>query len=437
MPVRTLSKAVSLAQGGVPRIYACGEEYKEAVTLPDGISLFGGFDCANGWRYVGELARAKILAPPALAALTLLASETSILVADINVAASDAIDPGASSIAVFARPSSKAQFRRSTFTAGNGADGADGKPGHHDGQPAPKGLGGEDGTDACTVDPGLGGLGTMIECGDGTASISGQGGDGNQAFANAGLDGFPIPNPNLQGYGAGGKGEDGATGVSCAPGLGGAHGEDGPHGIGGSSVGRLTIDGYLGAAGQDGKPGKPGQGGGGGGASLGKLVCGAAPHGGAGGGAGGTGGCGGKGGEGGQAGGSSVALALFSDDIHVERVQLQSGKGGNGGSGGALQPGGQGGLPGYGGFGLGGLNGAQGGCAGGAGGQGGDGGHGGGGRGGHTASVARGAEAVLKVGVDVGFSLGQPGKGGTGGDPTERTGDGLDGLALEYITMDP
>lgn len=437
MPVKTLAKAISLAQTGIPRIYACGEEYKEAVTLPGGVSLFGGFDCSNDWRYVGEPARAEILAPPALAALTLLASEATSFVADVNVTAGDAVDPGTSSIAVFARPNSRARLRRVTLTAGNGADGADGEPGHHDGQPALKGLTGDDGMHACAMDPGLGGLGTMIECGEGTASISGQGGDGNQAFANAGLDGFPFPDPNLQGYGTGGKGEDSAGGVACTPGLGGAQGEDGDHGLGGSAPGRLTLDGYLGTSGQDGEAGTPGQGGGGGGASLGSLVCGAAPHGGAGGGAGGTGGCGGRGGDGGQAGGASIAVALLSDDIHVEHVRLVSGKGGNGGNGGPLQPGGQGGLPGYGGWGAGGLNGAQGGCAGGAGGQGGDGGNGGGGHGGHSASVASTPGNVLKTGEWVGYVPGEGGKAGTGGDSTQRTGTGADGLALAVLALDP
>lgn len=436
-PVATLQQAITLAQGGVARVYACGEEYNEAVTLPAGVSLFGGFDCQHGWRYVGEPARAQIQSPPKLAALTLLASETTSLVADVNVTAGDAVEPGASSIAVLARPNSRARFRRVTLAAGNGADGTDGKPGHHGGQPAFKGLAGNDGMDACTTDPGLGGLGTMIECADGTVSISGEGGDANQVFANAGLDGFPFPDPNLQGYGTGGKGEDSASGAACTPGLGGAHGQDGEHGAGASEFGRLTLDGYLGARGEDGKPGTPGQGGGGGGASLGSLLCGAAPHGGAGGGAGGTGGCGGRGGEGGQAGGASIALAVLSDDIHLENAILKAGKGGNGGNGGALQPGGQGGLPGYGGFGAAGLNGAQGGCAGGVGGQGGDGGYGGGGRGGHSVAVASTPGNAMKMGDEVALIPGEGGKGGTGGDPSQMSGAGAHGVAFTHLTLDP
>jgi hypothetical protein len=433
LPVRTLSHAITLAEAGPGRVYACAEIYPEAVTL-SGVSLFGGFDCDHDWRYVvDEDRRAEVLAPPALAALTLRESAAMSSVLDVRVIASDAIEPGASSVAVFALPGSKAFFARATLIAGNGADGAHGEDGSHNGQPAQKGSEGNDGSDACTLDPGLGGLAVATQCMDGTSSIGGQGGDANEIAATGGLEGIQAPDPNPQGFGAGGEGESAAQGTACTPGIGGAHGEDGHNGSGAEAYGRLTITGYIGSPGADGLPGFPGQGGGGGGASLGKAICGAAPHGGAGGGSGGSGGCGGRGGKGGQAGGSSIVFALLSDDIRAEDVVLISGKGGHGGNGGALQQGGQGGLPGHGGFGFGPADGAKGGCGGGIGGQGGNGGNGGGGRGGHSVMTAVVGEIVLHVSHWT-ILPGQNGKGGLGGKGGMNFGQ--DGESGQTVTLE-
>lgn len=434
LPVKTLSHAIALAKKGEGRVYACAEVYTETITL-GGVSLYGGFDCAHDWTYVvAEEQRAEILAPPALAAITLVESATRSLVFDVRVIASDAVEPGASSIVVFALPGSRASFRRAELIAGDGADGADGEDGSHNGQPAPKGLAGNDGSHACTMDVGLGGLAPITHCSDGTTSIGGQGGNANELAANDGLAGIPAPDPNVLNHGAGGKGENAARGLACSAGNGGTHGKDGADGANALGYGKLTIHGHVGVAGGDGQPGLPGQGGGGGGASLGHAFCGAAPHGGAGGGSGGSGGCGGRGGRGGQAGGASLVFALLSGGIHVDDVVLISGNGGRGGNGGALQPGGQGGLPGYGGTGFGGASGPQNGCAGGAGGAGGDGGNGGGGHGGHSAIVG----SLLNYQLDDPTAdriVGQAGKGGYSGNPA--SGAAENGVAGAVVTFEP
>lgn len=437
-PVRTLTRGIELANpenAGPGRLYACGgadAEYVEWVVLPSGISLFGGFECLHGWRFVGSDRRAVLHAPAASPVLTLAEGEKESLIRDVKVWAEDAVEPGGSSIAVMALPGSRATFRRVELVAGDAADGLDGEDGTHNGVPAQQGLPGNNGTDACTADPGLGGAAVITQC-DGAPSIGGQGGDGNAVAASDGLDGLPA-DPNLPGYGAGGPGEDDAQGTVCKPGIGGAHGKDGQHGAGGYSVGKLTSDGYFGASGGDGEPGQPGQGGGGGGASLG-ASCAAAPYGGAGGGSGGSGGCGGKGGKGGQAGGSSIGIALLSNGIFADDITIRAGNGGNGGNGGVMQQGGQGGLPGYGGLGFGGAGGVKNACGGGLGGHGGNGGNGGGGHGGHSAAVAQVSGVLLKLGRPLMLEFGQEGAGGKGGDPTAAVGIGFPGTVTPTLLL--
>jgi hypothetical protein len=437
-PVRTIAKGIELADPdnlGPGRLYACGgdAEYVEWVVLPSGISIYGGFDCLNDWRYVGAEKPAVIHAPATYPVLTLIEGGHVSAIRDVKVQADDATEPGGSSIAVMALPGSKADFRRVEVCAGNGADGPDGEDGSYDGAPPQPGLPGNNGGDACTADPGVGGAAVITLC-DGIDSVSGQGGDGNAIGASAGLDGLPA-DANLPDHGIGGQGEDAAQGTVCTGGAHGAHGEDGQHGQGADARGKLTKAGYFGARGANGEPGQPGQGGGGGGASLG-ANCGGAPFGGAGGGSGGSGGCGGKAGKGGQAGGSSIGIASLSDEISADGIVITTGAGGNGGNGGALQQGAQGGLPGYGGIGTG-AGGAKNGCGGGIGGHGGSGGHGGGGYGGHSAAVAHIFGTGVKFPRLPDVHYGEAGKGGLGGDPDALIGNGGDGDASDSVVLDP
>jgi hypothetical protein len=76
-------------------------------------------------------------------------------------------------------------------------------------------------------------------------------------------------------------------------------------------------------------------------------------------------------------------------------------------------------------------------CDGGFGGQGGDGAFGGGGMGGHSIAIASAGGKITYA--DVNPSLGQPGAGGTGGDPTIRQANGANGsrgLAYELPVVD-
>lgn len=336
--MKTLEQAIKLALVGSKHIYACGESYVEPVRLPAGVSLFGGFDCENGWKYVGLARRAKITPGPGSVALVFLEGEGKSLAGDLEVRSADAEGAGESSIAALVQDAATGSLVRTDLHAGNGADGADGENGGHAGG-AKDGLPGVNGTDACTSNPGLGGSAIELNCGDGTMSVSGPGGDGGEMVATNGGDGLPMPEPNPASFGLGGKGE--AVAPKCTGGTNGDQGEPGADGVPATAAeGRITKEGaVIGRDGGDGEPGRPGQGGGGGGASFGNaLVCGAAPHGGAGGGSGGTGGCGGRGGRGGQAGGSSLGLVVRGPNFTFADIRITVGKGGRGGNGASPNP---------------------------------------------------------------------------------------------------
>lgn len=438
-PLATLGEAAARAVTGRRRVYACAESFEESLIWPSGVSLHGGFHCANlNWLYSNGSSRTQITAPPDEIPLTVDGSTIPdlALFTDLNLLAADATKPGGSSIAMLALAGARAEMRRGRLKSGNGAAGADGDDGDHIGTAAKAGVHGKDGAPACTGDVGMGGQLVALTCEDGT-SFGGQGGHGGVLAANSGDDGELMPTPNPQGFGLGGKGEDLVAGLFCTPGIGGAVGKDGDPGLGGGWPPRLAPAGYLGVWGQDGKPGRAGQGGGGGGASAGNAACGGLLHGGAGGGSGGTGGCGGKGGRGGQPGGASIGVAMLADSLVLVDIIIVSGNGGNGGRGGTPQQGGQGGLPGIGGAGSPAAGGPNPGCVGGGGGYGGDGGHAGGGLGGPSLAVAYAGTQPPEIRGTQELSYGQGGSGGPGSDPTVNGTGGEDGKSGLFEVLLP
>lgn len=436
-PVRTIAKAVDLAHAGPKRVYACGEIYTEAVQLPSGISLYGGFDCEHGWVYTGTSKRAILSPDPGNIALILADGDGQSVVTDIEARSADALKPGGSSIAVLVQDAAKGKLVRAAIFAGRGADGPNGEDGDHNGFPSLKGSAGKSGEDACTSDVGIGGVTVTVSCGDGTFSAGGPGGDGGESAASAGADGLPLPDPNPANSGIGGKSQSAM--FTCSAGSGGVQGINGQDGVPEGGWGRITKDGQVfGGGGHDGKPGAPGQGGGGGGGALGSLlVCGAAHPGGAGGGSGGSGGCGGRGGKGGVAGGSSIGLVVRGASFQFFDVWVTAGNGGNGGKGGQGQQGGQGGLPGAGGLGFGGGGGVQSGCGGGIGGNGGSGGDGAGGRGGHSVAVAYVGLVNVPLYGNSAMLFGEAGSGGYGGNPAIPSQNAPPGLQAPSGAFDP
>jgi hypothetical protein len=412
-PVKSLAKAIELAVAAGKPIYACAEEFDTAVQVPDGVTIFGGLDCADGWAYVGEKTKTTIAGGPDEIALVLLGGKETTRLEDMRVVAADATVAGGSSIAALA-DGATVELARCELAAGAGMAGENGEtPSEPVGPADPNdpAIKGAAGAAACmgTGSGNPGGFGAVNAlC---NTSVGGDGGKGLESFGDVGGNGQPLPSPNPNNKGLGGAGD---TGSGCEPGVQGANGATGVAGTGAMELGTIGASGYAGPIGGDGSPGSLAQGGGGGGGAKGKLNCNGASGGG-----GGAGGCAGGGGTGGKAGGSSIALISLDANLTYKDVVLRTAAGGKGGDGGDGQAGGAGGAGGPGGLGMNTLNA----CRGGDGGQGGFGGKGCGGRGGHSLGIAYTGAEPLTDGATA--DLGAPGLGGVGADVAGQGADGV------------
>lgn len=406
-PVATITQGISLAAStSRTHVLVANGDYSDAVVLEEGVAIVGGYD-ATTWQRSDSRARVRAASP------VLRGSDIAepTLVLSLDFEATDATEPGTSSIAALLVQSSGVRLERVALTAGRGADGADGVTPSRPPQAAMGTMGGNgvrSGT--CVsgeVEPTPGGGGAPSSgCGCGNGGRGGLAGDfwrnttlipataGTHGCEPAWCDPLRLCNATMPG----GPGSGGIGGRTGSDGPGGAPGSDG---AGAEPLGNFSADGYLPADGASGGVGGPGAGGGGGGGGTGCAIdhdgyCRGA--GGAGGG-GGAGGCGGAGGLGGGGGGASIALYLWESTPTLVRVAIRAADGGAGGNG-AL--GGEGGLGGIGGPGgqpyrPGGANPAcltgtpTAGGVGGLGGAGGRGGGGGGGTGGPSIGILLGA----------------------------------------------
>ncbi len=390
-----------------PRIYVCGgESFTGAVTLPSGVSVFGGLDCAS-WTYHAANPHPKLQGSANLPAVTITEGTQTSFLASIDIEAVDATTEGASSVAVLAA-NAMVDLEDVFLKAGNGKKGAAGMDGGAQPGVAP---GGTLGGNAGTAVPNGGAGAAMNTCDDG-ASSGGKGGDGGTAPSNGGLNGASGDagsgaNPGFGEVLGGWNCNQGGTNGGAATGTGG---NDGTFGTGAPTTdfGTLSATSYINASGKDGQAGTRGQGGGGGGGSKATAALN-----GAGGGGGGTGGCGGHQGTGGGGGGSSIGVLAFHTTLTLTNVSISLGKGGDGGKGGNGQLGQGGGSKGGGGA-LG--SGVKKACDGGDGGQGGNGGSAGGGRGGHAIGIAYAGAAP--TGAPTIAAPGTAGSGGPGGTNT-------------------
>jgi hypothetical protein len=308
-----------------------------------------------------------------------IATDAKAKVLRSEIVAGNGAAPGGSSIGLIVSVDAEADVLENRIVAGNGARGADGEDGGA--LPAPDGIDGNPGADACSAEIVPGGPAVATSCGD-VQTVGGRGGDGMLDRGGDGADGAPLPVPNPTGSSVGGSGR-GST--ACTPGQHGLDGAFGEPGDGGRrEESRITPTGYVGANGKDGTDGLHGHGGGGGGGARGgSAFCGAGPRGGASGASGGSGGCGGKGGKGGGYGGASIGVIALGRRVYIDST-VYAGTGGDGGNGGIYQKAGRGGFRARGGAGR---AGSGEGCNSGAGGAGGDGGSGGGGLGGYSIAV--------------------------------------------------
>jgi hypothetical protein len=423
-PFGTLQYAIRVAEGRPSkRVYACEGEFREAVTLPVGVDLWGSRDCAQGaWSFQGQ-ASPTTVAPLAGVPLRVVANskERSSAICGFKLQAADGSAPdGKSSVAMIAQELTVVTLLDSMVEAGNGWPGEAGADAPR--VPSPHGIPGNPGTDACSADLVPGAAPVTTECDLGPPSSGGRGGDATAAAGGDGEDGEPASGLGGTRYGQGGRG--GST-LACEAGQDGLEGGSGRAGRGGAGLGVLSSDGWRGANGQAGAPGTVGQGGGGGGGLAGRGICEAGERGGLPGGSGGSGGCGGRAGAGGRYGGASLGILAVDATVRVVATYIETKKGGAGGKGGRRQPGGFGGAGGAGGRYMGASRWA---CDGGSGGKGGDGGPGGGGAGGPSIGIASWHSTIEKD-ATVKFTVGQGGLGGESGSELLDAGAGTNGVA--------
>ncbi|WP_438018930.1 hypothetical protein WMF18_07540 [Sorangium sp. So ce315] len=426
-PLASLQEAIQRAQdGGKGIIYACAGEFNETVLVNGSVTVFGGLDCEDGWKWGKEGKETALTAGPGEVPLTVRPGNGTVRIEDLKVraAASDPTADGQSSIAMITDGGTVELFRceLEAQDAADGFAGAELRASPRD-EKAPDGSQGTGGKGACSVQGN-----TVItdaplphDCGTpddpSDDSIGGQGGSGLATVWAPGDPGDPTRNfsPSGTTHPNGGTRVDGVCSMSDA--VAGADGSPGGNGPNAAGIGSISETGYTGVSGALGLKGTTAQGGGGGAGALGGTArCMGFPGtGGASGGNGGSGGCGGQGGNGGHFGGSSIALISLDATLVFAEVVLKMGNGGNGGDGESGQRGGGGGDGGDGGDGGANVSDLSPGCKGGRGGKGGDGGHGGGGLGGHSLGIAYLGKAPPSTGL-IEVTLGDPGQGGTGPD---------------------
>jgi hypothetical protein len=437
-PVKTINKAIELASAVAKDVYVCNGTYAENVRLATATSIYGGYDCANGWKRIADRAR---IAPSTGVPLTIAsvtgatASGGSTVIDRIALKAADATDPASSSIASIVSGSTDVTIKNGLIEAGNGADGVAPSPPPTD-APAQAGADGDSLRRTTCV---VGSTSNLPDCN--TLAY------GQHTHTTV---------PACQGHG--GAGGNGGTWNTAGTGKVSRPGQSGlPTGLGGSSTLDVGTDGGPGSAGTAGAPSTSGFGGvsasgysatnaGADGTAGGSAGGGAGGHGGAGvnnsphdtgtqtftagggGGEGGYGGCGGAGGKGAGGGGASIGILSFNSMLAVAKTTITTksgGRGGGAGAGGAGQPGGAAGKGGTG------TDAVSDGSLGGAGGTGGNGGPSGAGGGGPSICIVAKGTAPTTTGVT--FYRGVGGKGGKG----IGSMDGADGESTVDIKTQP
>jgi len=341
-PLKTIAAGLKAGKDAKKRVLICAEEYPEAITVLDGVSMYGYIDCGGPEWKVDDTKRATVKSPtsPAMRVENVSSATRiegfAVIAPDFTEGSPDEREwTKTSSVGLFALNSTNIIIARSTIHSGTGRNGVDGQ----DGPAAVR-------TDTKTPEAGAdeqncalvpcasfvtnpGGAGGTATCTGGVTPVSGgKGGDGGHATAAGGWSAPPQNGANAGGT-AGGVVE--ATvpsiGVSGDDGAAGSAGMDGENG-----AGSLTTEGLLvgdGVAGTNGGAGAPG----GGGAAMGWTKVATNTRLGGSGGGGGAGGCPGLAGQPGLGGGASVALYVVKSSLSVERVRLESSRGGRAGRG--------------------------------------------------------------------------------------------------------
>lgn len=430
-PVRTITKGIQLASSYSPPRYMIVSEgsYNETFNLASGVSIYGGYSKANGWKRSNSYI---VNVYPSANGIrgTNIATRTDL--DRINIYSADATTAGGSSYGLFLQNSTNVYINRCTIKGGKGGDGQNGVNGSNGATNNPSTMNGKAGTPGCEDSSGfcdtcsmpLGGAGGTSVCGMNGGKGGDAGHDNNYGYAGA---------AGIGPYGTGGAGGNGgpccrgsAAPLSNQYGQRGSDGLNGSNGTAGTSIGTLGAAGYSATnAGGNGGNGVNGAGGGGGGGGGGGTTdCDSY---GSSGGGGGAGGCGATGGTGGSGGGGSIGIYLSNSTVNISYSTIATKNGGNGGSGGVGGIGSAGGAGGPGGYYGGGGEQDDGsmGADGGAGGKGGDGGYGGGGGGGPAVCIMKYGSSNVTLN-SVTFSRGSGGTGGWSGGATGWNGISVD-----------
>ncbi len=209
-PVATVGKGLALAkQNGLPRIYVCEGTYAEDLVIDashDGISIYGGWKCAD-WSYSGG----KPVIGKTTTASKLDALTQGTTIEDVAIAAPDATSAGESSLAMFVNGSQNVALSRVALSAGVGVKGADGTLTTYT---FPASL---DGNNANGDD---GGAPKSVNCPAGDVTVGGKGGD--VAANRNGDNGQPALGGGDGGTGGSGSCTNGGVGLTGANGDAGA-----------------------------------------------------------------------------------------------------------------------------------------------------------------------------------------------------------------------
>ncbi len=350
-PLKSLKKAFALANEQHLRVIACAEVYAESLTLIDGVSAYGYFECAaTPWKKGDRRAIVKAPASPAVLAkgLTLPTRLEGFTVIAPDLDGVPATETTGSSIALEVRDSQQLVVTGSLLHGGKASPGVDGVPGPANvitGADAPPAR---DQTTTtcnpmvvqCNARTVPGGPGAVTTCAIGAAGgPGGQGGDGRFLIdcapntVAAEFRGRPL-SASLA-TAAGGL-KPGSVGL---PGTAGASGADGTDGVNGTWS--LSAKGFVIGNGTAGGSGEPGQGGGGGAGTEVWFVgafpgCNSPPipfSETATGGGGGSGGCAGQPGTAATGGGASIGAWVVASTVSIEGTRIESSAGGRAGLG--------------------------------------------------------------------------------------------------------
>ncbi|HEU4612699.1 MAG TPA: hypothetical protein VFS15_11505, partial [Kofleriaceae bacterium] len=335
-PCQTIAFGISRAAAtGRPHVYLQAGTYSEAVTMANGISVFGGYNFNWKRRPYSETGHnATITAGIPAVRFNAITQPTRL--DNLVVRSANATAAGTSSTAILVTSSQQIELRNVLVQPGSGAAGTNGSNGNVGaiGGPGGQGTPGcEDSSFTCTsCSRPAGGTAGTSQCSrpGGVGGKPGHGGDGGDDGGNGTV---AVSCPG--GPGCGGKGAECGGSRSCGGkvGLDGASGAAGGNGMAGGSFGLFSGSTYIAANGGTGATGNPGNGGGGGGGGGGgDTDCDSY---GSSGGGGGGGGCGGTAGTGGTGGGGSFGIVALDSQLTINTSIVTAGAGGTGGAGGS------------------------------------------------------------------------------------------------------